>query len=279
MKSLLSIITMVMCVGLLEAQEMYLKKETAKMDENWEVYNMYNYDENMNLQSIYMITQNEDTVISKFFVDGRIQMEIQPNLTMQFEYQGDSVMEYREQNDGSFLLSMVYFLNGAHEVVEMKMCDNNGNYIGSISLEWEFGNCIHSLNSIGGEEFMVYDEYVRNPFLNENKFFKRGFPGSYNQLTYGDFISAEYEMTIINTVNDFPTEIEFSDSNGNERTLYYEYFDPSGIADELYSRHVEILDVIFYNALGQQIQKPEQGFYIEKVITSRGSFTKKYFSM
>lgn len=278
MKRLVFTTAMILASLWLYSQEMFLKKETTKIDENWEVYALYNYEDNMDVQSIFQVTQNGDTAISRFYLNGRIHEEVTPNLTTQFEYQGDSVMEYRKQNDGSFQLSFVYFMNGAHEVVEYKIVDNEGNYVGSTTQDWEFGNCVETLNSIGGQQFMEYSLFVRNPYLNQNKYFKRGYPGSYNQLIVGDFLTFGYEFNVINTLNDFPTEILFSDTFGNEWTIYYEYHDPSGDGEGITLSDPEVLEVLYFNALGQRIEKPDEGFYIKKEITPKGSSTRKYFT-
>lgn len=261
----------------MQAQEMYIKKETSKTSDNWELYKLYNYDETMKLISTFLISQSGDTIIKNFYENERLKHVMLAGLDTKFEYQGDSVLELREQWDGSYLLSTVFFLNGAHQVTESKLCDNLGNYIGSIDYDWEMGNCVNSENSIGGQEFMEYDNLVRNPYYNENKYFKRSFLGSLNQLTFGQFLTVDYTFTIISTENEYPTEIEFSDSNGDTRTLYYEYHDPSGIGDGLQAQSFEVLSVNYYNLLGQEIQKPEHGFYIEIKITSKGISGKQFF--
>lgn len=278
MKRLSVLLSLCLLSGFLFAQTIFLKKEIIQFDPNSSASINYSYDDNMHLQSIHTINYSGDTVVTKLYEDERLTWDIQPNLTMQFIYSGDSIYEYREQMNGNFALSFVHVTNSNHQVTESILVDiNTGNFLGSSTYEWAGGNCISGLLGNGVQQSYSYHMDIKNPYFNQNKYFRREHTGSMKLLEFGDFGDHQYTFTVISSESGYPTEVLFNPSNNEERTIFYEYINPSSIPDFHGSEHVKVIDVKYFNLMGQEISKPNQGFYIEQTFTTNGiQCTKKY---
>ncbi len=101
-------------------------------------------------------------------------------------------------------------------------------------------------------------------FFNEKKFPKRSFQGSKNFLQLGKFISSSWDQTVVSSLNGYPTEVDVADGN-QSRTLIFEYYNFSGIENGIGDGDVRVIDIRYFNLLGQQIEKPIRGFYIESI--------------
>jgi len=279
-KVLIFIILLLFASNLLHSQTLYLKKIITQLEGYSESISYYNYDENWHLQSIYRVSL-EDTVVTKLFENDRIIMEIQPNMSMQYIYAGDTVYEYYQHfNYGLFILNYISLINDDFQMTDLIPVDENGNGIPSLSntYQWEFGNCTEAQIANIGQESCTYNMNIKNPYFNENKFYRRSFPGSVNQINIFDGVEIDEEYTVLNSEYGYPTEVLFQSTYNNfEGTILYEYHEPSGINDVLQLTDADVLDIKYYNLLGEQIHKPSHGFYIEQVITSKGSFSKKHY--
>lgn len=272
MKKSIVFLSFVLATSIIFGQDMLLKKQTVVLESGYEIYVHYKYNTDWELDSIIQVSQSGDTGILKLFADERIMQEIQPNYSATYTYYEDSASSFTHWNDNT----QVYFFNENNEVYLQKNYGPTGDNWGNSASTWENGNCTITHYTTGQLENMDYDENYLNPFENENKFLKRSFHGSKNFLTHGEFISYTYDQTVLNSLNGYPTEVDFTDGNEN-RNFFFEYYNFTGIDNWEFEEDASINNILYFNILGQQINKPAKGLFIEHTITERGVVSKKYF--
>ena len=279
MKKLTLIIGFVILnVSFLCAQKMLLKKITSITISNFHVYDYYKYSVDWKLDSVIRVTELGDTTRLTLFDNDSLKYEIQPNVTWTFDYYGDdSIVEFISSLPNSRTLYKVgvYYINSDFEIISKKAFDMAGNYLCTYYYTYQDGNCIEILNPDGLIETMDYSSYS-NPYLNEKKYFRRTFPGSVSFLEYGDFLNSQYEFVVNSSLNNYPDIVDFYINNELFSTLEYEYFNLNNVTsiDEI----TEILEVNYFNLLGQKIEKPLKGFFIEKISTTKGTISNKKYA-
>lgn len=273
MKKLILIIAILGSAYLTVAQNMYLAMET----DTWaNKYTYYNYDADWNLETIYVVYSN-DTLTTRIYSNDTLVKVIRSNYTMHYYYHGDSALYFREEADGSYDLRNVYYLNEDNEVTHDNNCDDDGNYTYTINFLWENGNCVKQSYDTLSETHFSYNDTIVNPYYNENKYFKRIYYGSKNLLSIINYGQVLVTKTVLKSKNGYPLEIEHNESGGYSTTLLYDYYDLTDVNDGVTENDAQVLDLKYYNLLGQEIPKPIKGFYIEKKITTKGVLSKKYF--
>ena len=171
----------------------------------------------------------------------------------------------------------IYYLNNNNEATIQKTFDSGGNYTGDIIYTWEDGNCVKVLYYNQDEWNFEYANSIKNPYYNQNKYLKKSFLGSCNFYTTGDFISYDYEQFVLSTNNEYPIVSELYKSGEFYRTFNHEYYELSNVNEWMMEKDYEILDIKYYNFLGQEIEKPQKSFYIERKLTDKGIISKKHF--
>lgn len=271
MKKLSLLMSLVLTTSIIFGQDMLLKKQTVVLENGFEIYAHYKYDADWKLDSIIQVSQSGDTGIVQLFEDERLVFDDRGNNTYSYTYFEDSANSFSHWNENT----TVFLFNEGYEVYLQKNYGSMGENWGNITYAWENRNCVLANYSTGQTETITYDEDYLNPFENENKFLKRSFQGSKNFMSHGEFISFTYDQTVQNSLNAYPTEVDFTDGNEN-RTIYFDYYNFTGIENELIDKDVRVIDIRYFNLLGQQIEIPTKGFYLECKITDKGVISKKF---
>lgn len=261
MKKLILIITVVMSGLLLQAQEMYLKKVTK----NNNVSNYY-YDENWKLDSV---TYNTQTAI---YQNDTIIKRLNPVIgDWEYTYENGLIIVSIEANP----TYMLFYINDENQVYQK---------IGVTGLItdciWEGDNLITTERIDDYNSTFTYHDDVSNPFYNENKFSKGAWTpygswtGSYDMIKTHTNPSVEITFTINDTLNGYPLSATSMGSGTFNYT--FEYYIVTG-TPELPAEKEKSISISYFNLMGQEIEKPKQGFYIERKLTSIGYVSNKYF--
>ncbi len=218
-----------------------------------------------------------DTTLQALYENERCVEEIFQSYSRKYVYSNDTVYEYNNMWTINYQLSFIYILDNSYRSIKMIFLDENGSNYGTITYDWQGENCLEATKSSGGYEYYTYDPVIKNPYYNDFKYFRRAFYGSFNQALIVDSDDVDYEFTIISSEAGYPTEILFYATNSGEMTHFFEYYPSSGLNESIQAQDGKLLNVKYYSILGEEINKPLQGFYIEKTITTKGTYSKKYF--
>lgn len=276
----LIVVIVILNMSFLCAQNMLLKKITTSTESNFHIYNYYKYNVDWKLDSVIEVTELGDTIRLFLYDNDSLKAEVQPSNIWTFDYYGaDSVVEFTssQPNGWNTYKSGVYYLNSDYEMSSYKVLDIDGNYLWTIYYTYENGNCTEILQPDGLKETMDYGSYA-NPYLNEKKYFRRAFQGSVNFLEHGDFRNAQYEFVVNSSLNNHPVIVDFYLDNELFSTAEYEYYDLTNVEENQIYDTPLIIDVTYFNLLGQKIEKPRKGFYIERNHTTMGIISKKKFA-
>ncbi len=260
MKRIFYLISVVFYAMMMEAQDMYLKMETDTWSDK---YTYYNYDEDWKLESIIVVYTN-DTLETRLYSNDTLVKKVIGNSSRRYYYQGDSVLYFQKEPNGSYYLSHVYYLNENNEVTHDNKCNAEGNYTYTINHFWENGNCVKASYENISESHFFYNKTIVNPYYNENKYFKKSFSGSNNIFNFADFEYFTKAQIVLSSKNGYPLEVDFYSSEGYSNLLLYEYYDLTDVNDAIMDDIGELLEIRYYNLFGQEIQKPAKGFFIEK---------------
>ncbi len=265
-------------VSLLCAQDMLLKELSSTTSNNFHVSDYYKYDANWKLDSVIRVTELGDTTRLLLFENDSLKSEVQSSFIWTYDYYGiDSIVEFTSSqvNGWNEYKSGVYYLGSDFEMTSYKILDYDENIIWTVYYTFQNGNCIEILNYGGILETMDYSSYL-NPHLGEKKYFRRAYQGSINFMEYGDFSNKQYEFDVISSLNNYPTIADIYIDNEFFSTHEYEYFNFTDVTqiDEM----PEILEVNYFNLLGQKIDMPKKGFYIERISTNKGIISKKKYA-
>lgn len=281
MKKFTSIVFLVIFnVAFLNAQNMFLKKITTSTVSNFHIYNYYKYSADWKLDSVIEVSEIGDTIRLFLYNNDSLKAEIQSSNIWTFDYYGDdSIVEFTssQANGWNTYKSGIYYLNSDFEMSSYKVLDIDGNYLWTIYYTYDNGNCTEILQPDGLKETMNYGSYL-NPILNERKYFRRAYQGSVNLIEFGDFRNAQYEFVVNSSLNNYPVIVDFYLDNELFSTIEHEYFDLTAVEENQIDDPSNIIDVTYFNLLGQKIEKPTKGFYIERNHTTNGIISKKKFA-
>jgi hypothetical protein len=164
-----------------------------------------------------------------------------------------------------------YLVNEEYQIVATSKGD---------TLDWADDNLLEKYGMENTAAEYSYTNFA-NPYFNIWRTFKLNHEASYNQVEYIYFPNDNYyRYEVIDSQHNYPTEIDryAIDPLGNETFIgtYYFYFTTILDVPEIptYSR---VFSVSYYNLLGQQIEKPKSGFYIERKVTDNGIISTKHF--
>lgn len=280
MKKLIVLGFIILNMPFLFGQNMLLKKITSSTVNNYHLYDYYKYNADWKLDSIIEVNEAGDTIRLFLYDNDSLKAEIQPSSRWTFNYYGDdSIVEFTSSQTSGWntYKSGTYYINSDFEMSSYKMMDMGGNYLWTIYYTFVNGNCTEILQPDGLIETMDYSTYI-NPYLNEKKYFRRAFQGSVNFMETGDFLNSYYELVVHSSLNNFPVKVDFYIDNELFITSEYEYYDFTSIGEsQTYDTH-KILDISYFNLLGQKIEKPVKGFYIERIINTKGAVSQKKFA-
>ena len=117
-----------------------------------------------------------------------------------------------------------------------------------------------------------YDSSYVNPWYNENKNLKLGIESSIDMPFQMNFTSPSTEIArfiVLESIEKYPTIIEFSNDEWEVAWYYHFYYHDLTNIYEQSIKPYEVLSISYYNLLGQEIEKPKKGFFIERKITNK----------
>ena len=280
MKKLILIgVFIILNVSFLGAQNMLVKKIISTTVNNFHVYDYYKYNVDWKLDSIVEVTQLGDTIRLFLYDNDSLKAEIQSSYRWTFNYYGDdSIVEFTstQANGGNAYKSGIYYINSDFEISSYKMLDIDGSYLWTIYYTYVNGNCTEILQPDGFKETMDYSSYS-NPYFQEKKYFRRAYQGSINLMQYGNFRNGQNEFVVNSSLNNYPVIVEYYIDSELSVTSEYEYYDLTSVEENQIYDTTKILDVTYFNLLGQKIEKPGKGFYIERITNTKGTISKKKF--
>lgn len=246
-------------------QEVYLKNVVAHdvfTDESY-LYATVDYDENWKVTAYREyhswgdirkeISYSNDTIIETIF----------PDKTYYFDHAGDTIIVTDSQGGEQF-----YVVNEHYQITS----SSNG-----LSMEWAVTNLVKLYYDDELQEVYLYTGF-KNPYFNVFKTFKGDCYSSYSQIEEALIVGTEYSQywDVTDGIYNYPTEIIYYVDGEQPYTFYYYYHIVTGTTEtEMLS--AKTLSVSYYNLLGQRIQKPTKGFYIERKTTNQGVISNKYF--
>jgi hypothetical protein len=278
MKKLTLIIAFVIInVSFIGAQNMLLKKTTSTSFNNSIIYDYYKYSVDWKLDSVVRVTQQGDTMMLFLFENDSLKTEIQPNYIFNYVYYGsDSIVQFTSMYPNwENYKSGIYYINSDFEMISYNSLYQNGNISGTTYYTYENGNCTKILYNGGQIGTTDYSSF-NNPYLNEKKYFRRGFQGSVNFLEHDSSSNYQLDVVVNASLNNYPEMIDNYIDDELNSTMEFEYYNFTDITP--IHEIIEILEVTYYNLLGQKIDKPLKGFYIERISTPEGLFSKKKYA-
>jgi hypothetical protein len=230
------------------------------------LYRTVKYDSEANVTSYNIHDQTTGEVELKYhFENDTVKQRI--NITFgdtgYFQHIGDTIW-FSMQNYNGW-----YRVNQDYQIVESK--ENN-------SLVWELDNLIQVWE--GGDiltsSYLFSDYY--NPYFNVWKTFKGQYTASQNQIEHKYDLNPKY-YEVKDALHNYPTEID-EYAIGKRSTVYtgtYYYYYTFILDVPEIPEYSKVLSVSYYNLLGQQIEKPKRGFYIERKVTDNGVISTKHY--
>ena len=260
------------------AQDMYLKSVVEKRIQPPIVTltEDYYYNNNWQLDSVIYTWQSGNTT--------------------NYYYSGDSLINIKYSNGEVILLtyfedSIVQFNTTKNEVIEVHHMDSenkeirndyyaNGTYDWTANNTWVNGNCTYVSSASGWYQDRTFYQELLNPKLKRYQFLREGNfdRGCINYIKYKDGQEPwDYELFIVeDSLQSFPTLVTTYIMGEPSTEFTYEYYIVTDI-EESEMENEYIISLSYYNLLGQKIEKPESGFYIELKETSKGFSTRKVF--
>ena len=266
MKTIL--ITIALLIGLsIQAQEMARLSGWTEFNSDGTVERSFEclYDEYDELKIINdRIT--DDDIFQTYNYDNDTMYE-------RFNYVYSTITYYEYTDDTVFLIkdgdtTHMYNIDEEYQIIQ-------GGYY-----QWENGNVISSEDGWTA----TYQEY-RNPWLFAQLYLKGTWwvsgisNGSYNLLDKATSTNGyEHTMEVVESIDDkWPLKILLKSNGDLEKSFVVEYHDWITDTPEIPARPYTVLSINYYDLMGREIQKPKQGFYIERKTTDKGVISKKYF--
>ena len=253
------------------SQEMYLKSVTnirLPIDTVYSVEQYY-YNGNWKLDSVTFTKPSGARSVQHYRNDTLIDW-VSPERTLEYVYFSDSVIQYNITSNS--IKSVLYTDVDLHVIaLDLYILPD---YIQTDYYTWENENII-AQDYLGGHVDYTYYDDILNPRYNKNSMFK---VESFNYLSSIKAAGSPYEYIyfIDEAINSYPLIVtRFQSGNTPIFRSVFEYDIISEVQENLPKEEI-VLSIKYYNILGQEIEKPRQGFYIERKHTTKGMFSKKY---
>ena len=266
MSKLILTITAALLVGLsMQGQEMYLKNIYYKNNPGDSIL-MYNfeYQNNWDLKNVTVYGDGEVFQTWKYENDTIIE-HITIYDTTYYTHYTDSIF-----SDSKVYYDIWYYTNSEGQIDIAG--DTLYHYI------WEDDNFVAVYNQYNIlTQVYTYTDYI-NPFYNMFKSLRIYYTASYNQAE--ELVSPNGGLTtewiVVSSLNNYPTEIITWNNGEYSYTQYFEYYINTD-TPEIPSEPAKVFSIDYYDIMGRKIEKPQQGFYIERKTTNKGIISKKYF--
>jgi hypothetical protein len=185
--------------------------------------------------------------------------------TAYFQHLGDTILFLMPGHDGWYRVG--------HDYQIIKTNDGD-------SLIWDDGNLMRKEKGEAFATEFIYTGY-NNPFRHVWKTFKNHHTSSrkqveYENLPYGSY----YRYVVLDSENNYPTEIDKFMSDGPDHEVYIgTYLYSYRVITDIHEipEQLKVHSVAYFNLLGQEIEKPKEGFYIERKITDKGPVSTKFY--
>ena len=234
----------------------------------------YHYDSEDKLEFVYRKDYEGDTDYTYFYNNDTLYKSSRFAYKYYHYYTSDSVIT--TDVNGS--------IHWIFDIDENKQWLDNGYYT------WYNGNCVEG----GNDWYATFQTNFRNPLIHTNLHFKAGwvvfYGNSYNLLkvmfnSSYNIMDTHYEsdgnirsLVVTDSIGEWPTKIEYWINDIFRGIWYIEYHDwiLSSTPEISIDPHT-VLQTDYYDMIGRSIEKPTQGFYIERKTTEKGIISKKYF--
>ena len=260
------------------SQEMYLKSVVKKRitPPTVTLTEDYYYDNTWQLDSVIYTWQGGNTTNYYYEGDSLINIKFSNGELIQFIYFEDSVVQYNTTQD---------------KVIEVHHIDNenieirndyyeNGIYSWTANNTWDNGNRTHVTSTSGWYQDYTFYENLLNPKFKRYRFLREGNfdRGCFNYLNYQDGQEQwEYELFVVeDSLNSYPTLVTTYIMGEPSDEYTYDYYQVVDIPENDINKE-KIISIKYFNIIGQEIDKPKNGFYIERIQTSNGYSTRKIF--
>ncbi len=236
----------------------------------------YNYNNSWRLDSVVYYNQSGTKTIKNYRNDTLIN-EITPTEMFEYVYNSDSIIKINVTNSE---IDRIYFTDSENREVECNKYEN-GNLVISYYYIWENENSVLFTNSMGDSMIFNYYSDILNPryqYSTPIRFGIDGTNGSYNYISElivpglnitEQFIVDELEMI-------YPLVVTRYTLGSPTFKYVFEYYIIGNIAENVVGEEI-IESIKYFNIIGQEIQKPKKGLYIERIQSNKGIVSNKYF--
>jgi len=277
MKNLVLFLIIVLNSAVLQAQDMYLKKKATDyiFHNSSDSRNDYYYASNWYLDSVVKTKNDGNIDLIYRYENDTLRTLDQITHSTEYIYYNDHIELFSHSSNLNYL-GLVYYLNDNKEVIRGDYYNPDEVLYSNEEYIWKDGNCETYIRDGITEQKITYQSALFNPHFNQYKYFKIYAQGSNNFYTTLELNGMLYEYVVENTINDYPQEVKIYINGVYSINVTYEYYIINNIGEPA-GFPLTVLSTDYYNLLGQQIEKPAKGFYIESKITDRGIFSKKIY--
>ena len=229
------------------------------------------YDEDWNIDSVSRLYIYDEGQLLTYENDTLKEMLNRSSFSKYYYfYYNDSVQIFWDKTSGYYHVTSD-FHGGDDKIDSIHIYNYDSVIVSTAYLTWDSENCTSIDNySIYSDGTFNYYNDILNPYYNLHKYDRFGKYGSFNYVSnYTSIDTTYYEWVVINTINDYPVEVVQYTNGVHKNTIYYEYYMVTDINNNPI-HEANILQIKYFNILGQEINKPKSGFYIEIIQTAQG---------
>ena len=276
--SLILTITFILIFQTGRTQDIYLKSVVKKRIQPPIVTltEDYYYDNNWQLDSVIYTWQSGNTTNYYYSGDSIINIKFSNGDLIQYIYFEDSVVRYNTTLNEVF---EVHHIDDENKEIRNDYYAN-GVYNWTAFNTWENGNRTHLTSTTGWYQDYTFYENLLNPKFKRYRFLKEGNfdRGCINYISYSDGQEPwEYELFIVeDSLNSYPTLVTTYVMGEPSDEYTYDYYIVVDIPENDILKE-KIISIKYFNLIGQEIDKPESGFYIEMKQTTEGLSSRKIF--
>ena len=263
----------------MSSQVLYVLKSVTHIDlpiDTVYLIEEYNYNNSWRLDSVVYYNQSGSKTINNYRNDTLIN-EITPTTIFEYVYNSDSIIKRNVTNSE---IDRIYFTDLENRELE---CDRyeNGNLLVTYNYIWENENSILYSSSLGGSMIFNYHNEILNPRFQYNTPIRFGHDGTNGSMNYiSELIVPDLNITeefiVEELVAIYPLVVTRYTLGSPTFKYVFDYYVISNIIE--YVAGEEIIESIkYFNIIGQEIQKPKKGLYIERIRSNKGIVCNKYF--
>lgn len=231
----------------------------------------YVYDDLSSLLGIYRTSFEMDTTLIQEYRNDTLISRIYPleNKKYIYKYYPDSVVDWQIV-EGDTGAPYVYYIDSENKIIGTP---------GGTTFNWEGENMVSEVYSDGKTNIITYHDNMENPHFKEYKYYRWKYRGSHSFIKRIDFFDGSTEeLVVTEKINNYPRIVDFYKDSLHIIRYTYEYIEmPNSIETPTDPGSFVVLSVHYYNLMGQEIEKPRKGFYIERKITDKRIISTKHY--